>query len=359
MDCFRTEEGKVCGWSPQGLEMRRLNLWYGFQNYQSHARAARDYISILQQHCQLVRMIDAAEIVILHYEPHDYLRIYGRIPDLKTKYVISYCVWEASVLPDSYVRSLSLVDEIWTCSQYCLSILKHYHPVVTYMPHVVERDSTVTNDDISFVKQLIDFKGDSTYYLTIGRLWDKRKNIEGLINIFRSLQGEMPSARLIIKCAPNDIIPTINDSSVIYIPMSLSNSQITALYKLVDVYVSPHHAEGWGFAISDAMLLGRTVIATRYSGNLDYMTDDNSFLIPCEERSIEKEDCYGLFDERMQWAYPNQGALRSLLRGVYNESARSIYAPRIGAAKIDVQRFDRYFVNKLIKKRIDEISMLL
>ena len=47
-----------------------------------------------------------------------------------------------------------------------------------------------------------------------------------------------------------------------------------------DAYVSLHRAEGYGLTMAEAMMLGKPVIATGYSGNLEFMDEDNSVLVP-------------------------------------------------------------------------------
>ena len=47
-----------------------------------------------------------------------------------------------------------------------------------------------------------------------------------------------------------------------------------------DAYASLHRAEGFGLTIADAMALGKPVVATGYSGNLEFMTDANGYLVP-------------------------------------------------------------------------------
>ena len=56
----------------------------------------------------------------------------------------------------------------------------------------------------------------------------------------------------------------------------LDNSSLIAL---CDCYVSLHRAEGFGLGPAEAMWLGKPVIATGYSGNLDFMTPTNSLLV--------------------------------------------------------------------------------
>ena len=52
-----------------------------------------------------------------------------------------------------------------------------------------------------------------------------------------------------------------------------------AFIESADVVLSPHRAEGFGLALAKAMLLGRPVIATDWSGNTEFMTAENACLI--------------------------------------------------------------------------------
>jgi len=76
--------------------MRQLKLWYEIHNYQSHRRVATLYKQMLSRRYAFAKAIGDADVVILHLEPHDYESIYDALPALRTKYVISYCVWEAT-----------------------------------------------------------------------------------------------------------------------------------------------------------------------------------------------------------------------------------------------------------------------
>ncbi len=53
-----------------------------------------------------------------------------------------------------------------------------------------------------------------------------------------------------------------------------------ALMAACDCYVSLHRSEGFGLTLAEAMALGKPVIATGYSGNLEFMTPETSYLVP-------------------------------------------------------------------------------
>jgi len=335
--------------------MRRLKFWYEIHNYQSHRRVGEVYKQILHRRYPLTESIDDADLVILHVEPHDYASIYDRFPSLRTKYVISYCVWEASELPAAYQRSLALVQEVWTCSEYCVRIIQKHHPCVFRVPHTIERECLNHDIENEIIRRLICFDEQNYYFLSIGRTLGSRKNLSALVRVFETTGSSMPDARLVIKGLPKDPILQSKDPRVIYLPLGLSETQINALYKAVDVYVSAHHSEGWGLTLSDAMLFGKPVVATGYSGNLDFMTDDNSFLLRFSENHIREEEVFGLFTPQMKWADPDLDQLRNIMLSLYNGSLRKEAIRKSRRALDDIKKFSLDSVREILLGRIEEI----
>ena len=70
-----------------------------------------------------------------------------------------------------------------------------------------------------------------------------------------------------------------------------------------DCYVSLHHAEGFGYTMAEAMFYGVPVIASGYSGNLEYMTAENSFLVPCD--GGVRQNCRRALSARFRWGEPD------------------------------------------------------
>ena len=62
----------------------------------------------------------------------------------------------------------------------------------------------------------------------------------------------------------------------------LSQDETRGLIRSSDCYISLHRSEGLGLGLAEAMYLGKPVIATRYSGNMEFMNDSNSLLVPCK-----------------------------------------------------------------------------
>lgn len=335
--------------------MGEPKLWYEIQNYRSHRRVGEVYRQMLSRRYKLAESIDDADVVILHIEPRDYASIYSRLPILRTKYVISYCVWEASELPKAYQLSLGLVQEVWTCSGYCVDIIKKHHPYVFRIPHTIERQRLNHDIDDEIIRRLICFDPFSFYFLWIGAVIP-RKNVAGLVRIFESAAPSMPNARLIIKAQPGDPVLRFQDPRVIYLPVALTEPQINALYKAAHIYVSAHHSEGWGLTLSDAMVFGKPVVATGYSGNLEFMNDGNSFLLHFTEKTIREDELYGLFTPQMKWANPDVDHLREIMLSLYHGTLRKEAAEKLDRALEDSKMFSTDMVAELLFDRMEKVS---
>jgi glycosyltransferase involved in cell wall biosynthesis len=343
-----------------------MKILYVLSQYVSHRRAGRAYCEYLRRHYALAdssyKDHPDADVVILHLDPLDFATIYAKAPALREKYVIAYSVWEADDLPDAYKRSIEHVQEIWTPSAYCQSIFGRYHPAVFRVPHIAERDTSCSADDRRFVRQLIEYDDRCVYYLTIAALGDIRKNLRALIEGFEHQAGRMPQARLIVKARRRDTPPPINDPRILFLCETLTEGQIAALYECADVYVSPHHAEGWGLTLSDALLFGKPTIATGYSGNTEFMHEQNSFLLDWVEDYIREDDVYHLFTPTMRWAYPSQRQLEEtllLLYGVKDDPEVAAIAADKTAAASDISRFSMEAVGRVLSERLNAIARLV
>jgi glycosyltransferase involved in cell wall biosynthesis len=334
-------------------------MWYEIHNYQSHRRVASVYKQMLSRRYIFAKSIDRADVVILHLEPHDYESIYNTLPTLRNKYVISYCVWEASELPVAYQRSLALVQEVWTCSEYCLNIIKKHHARVFRIPHTIERETASHDVDDAIIRRLISFDPHNYYLLSIGRTLGARKNLRELVRIFEMTASSMPNARLIIKGLPGDPILRSQDPRVFYLPMTFSESQMNALYKAANLYVSAHHSEGWGLTLSDAIIFRKPVVATEYSGNLEFMSHDNSFLIQCTENYIREDDVFALFTSQMKWGDPDPNHLEDILTSLYKGDLRTEATQKSKRALEDSKQFSNRSVESLLLERVESIQLEL
>ena len=129
----------------------------------------------------------------------------------------------------------------------------------------------------------------------------ERKNPLGLIAAFRHAFRRQENATLILKVHPRRTPPrgplsaqkSSEEGGAIVIDQSLPRGELNGLIAACHCYVSLHRSEGLGLTIAEAMMLGKPSIATAYSGNLDFMDEDNSLLVGYDLVEVES-DCRSL-----------------------------------------------------------------
>jgi glycosyltransferase involved in cell wall biosynthesis len=96
----------------------------------------------------------------------------------------------------------------------------------------------------------------------------------------------------------------------------LAHDDLLRLLSATDCYVSLHRAEGFGYTCAEAMAYGMPVIATGYSGNLQFMDRDNSFLVDYREATVTVAD--GPYPRGSVWAEPDVEHAALLMKAVYD-----------------------------------------
>ena len=91
-----------------------------------------------------------------------------------------------------------------------------------------------------------------------------------------------------------------------------SDSEILSLYKSADCFVLPSRGEGWGRPYVEAMSMALPVIATNWSGQTEFMNEQNSYLLELEGYDYDQSDALKLH----RLAKPSIAHLKKLMRKV-------------------------------------------
>ena len=132
----------------------------------------------------------------------------------------------------------------------------------------------------------------------------------------------------------------------------LSRDEINSLINISDCYVSLHRSEGFGLPLAEAMYLGKPVIATAYSGNMDFMTINNSF--PVKYKLVEIEKDVGPYRAGSVWAEPDYYYAAEMMRYVYENKDSSVYIGKIAAHDIKTQ-FSPLVIGQIMDDRIQHL----
>lgn len=313
-----------------------MNIYYHLSDYISHRRAGEAYIACLRAMGHtLVADPGESDLVVIHEGPHYYESIMKNMPRRAGRRFVGYAVWETPQLPERFIKGVRLVDAIWTCSSFSRQAFAPYAETFL-LPHVVERPRA-SRKDMAWIMErtgMTDANSsarDIMYFYTIMDTINPRKSAKSLFSAFAAaFPHKNDRVRLVVKQyrKPLDItgIPHVID-----IPEFLTDGQIAALHAACDVYVSAHHAEAWGLPLSEALSFGNPVIATGYSGNMEFMTEANSFPVPYTIMPVSEQMCQslpGLFAPGMTWAEIDAAALVRTLRQVRSRPVDTAFRAR-------------------------------
>lgn len=230
---------------------------------------------------------------------------------LVDRYNIGMWPWELPRWPQSLTHAYAAVEEIWGISKYTASAYADAPCPVHAMPLCVDVSELGSQTRADFGlpegRFLFVFSFDHNSTLT-------RKNPLAVVRAFQRAfpRGAPEPVGLVIKAshvkpgaaAWQTLTRLVGDDPRIHlIDRTLRRSEVLALYKACDCFVSLHRAEGFGRGIAEALLLGKQVIATGYSGNLDFCTPDNSHLVDQILIRLAPSDYF--HGAGQSWANPN------------------------------------------------------
>ena len=142
---------------------------------------------------------------------------------------------------------------------------------------------------------------------------------------------------------------------VTWIDKTISRQELTDLFRACDAYASLHRAEGFGLTIAEAMAMEKPVIATAYSGNVDFFNINNGW--PVRYELVELEADVGPYRAGWVWAEPDVDHAAEQMRSVYRNSAER--EQRTRRAKADVEKYlSPTAVGKILSERLEVLSRL-
>ena len=228
------------------------------------------------------------------------------------RYNILYGAWELSRLPEELAVCLDEINEIWAMSSFMGQMFRRS----TALP-VHDLQLPIVNDKFEYLGRT-QFKIPENNFVFLFMFdFDShvaRKNPDAVIEAFK-LAFPKPSCiavTLVIKSIngerhekeSNRLKNKIGgDSRILQIHEVLPHSINTSLMKCCDCYVSLHRSEGFGLTLAEAMLMGKPVIATGYSGNMDFTTSATALLVDYELVPVKLGDYP--FSHGEMWAEPN------------------------------------------------------
>ena len=267
----------------------------------------------------------------------------------ENRYTIGYWFWEVDPLPPGMNDAFRYVDEVWTASDYVANIVRAAAgrtPVFTVpLPLLPPSGAALSRDQLGLPIDPVLFLFSFDFLSVV-----ERKNPHGLIEAFRRAFAPGRGALLIIKTMNGDAriseLEQLRRAAADRPDIIIRDGYATvvekdALMAACDCYVSLHRAEGLGLTMAEAMALGKPVIATGYSGNLQFMTAENSLLVGFQMTDVPV-GC-GPYPAGARWADPDLDEASRLMRAVYDRTGEA--ATRAARGREELRRLHNVAVS--------------
>ncbi|GAA3802228.1 glycosyltransferase [Cellulomonas soli] len=258
---------------------------------------------------------------------------------LDRTYRIGMWYWEVEDFPVSQHGGFASVDEVWVATDFVRDAIapRSPVPVVTVTPPLPQRRALPTRSraDLHLPDgPLLLFSFDHLSTL-------ERKNPIGVLDAFSRAVPPGSGPTLVLKSInaeqrPADAerlrLAVADRPDVLLLEDFLSPDDRDSLVAACDVYVSLHRSEGLGLTMAEAMAWGKPVIATGYSGNLQFMSHENSYLVPWTPGTIPADAAP--YPAGGRWAEPDLDAAAALIRRVLDDPAEAVARGHRAAADI-------------------------
>jgi glycosyltransferase involved in cell wall biosynthesis len=271
-------------------------------------------------------------------------------PLVRKRRIIGFWFWELPVVPHDWIIGARFVHQVWAPSRFTAAAFDPILPGrvrIVPLPLALQppRPSPLGRADFGWpadaVVVLVSFNLASSV---------SRKNPMAAIAAFRAAFGERKDRILVLKVGHPHHFPAefaelaraADAPNIRLETRNLPTADNHALIAAADIVLSLHRSEGFGLVPAEAMLLGKPVIATAWSGNMDFMDASSSALVGY--RLVPARDPRGTYDVAdAVWAEPDLadavGHLRRLAddaaaRTELGARARSAAHARLGSERL-------------------------
>ena len=199
--------------------------------------------------------------------------------------------WELPLLPvvPGWRETVAAMDLVLAPSRFILDAVAASLPAV---PAIHYPQTVFLPDGVRASRATFGLPHDTTlFFLSLDVTSDlDRKNPQAVLAAFRQAFPEDANVGLVIKLShartglswadPAPLLAEIAATPRTFvIDGQLPYVDVLSLAASCDAYVSLHRSEGLGLNLLEAMLLGKPVIATGWSGNMDFMSRADSCLV--------------------------------------------------------------------------------
>lgn len=248
---------------------------------------------------------------------------------------IGYFFWETEEVPQTWAPVLSMIDEIWTATEFVAQAFRKVSPrPVHRVGYAISVPAHIRPD-----RQRFGWKDDEFVVLFVADALSgiDRKNPLALIDAFEKAFGpSFADVRLVLKLGNlatqpayrHELLRRSRDLPVDLVERTLSVDDLWTLLASADLYASLHRSEGLGLSMMEAMAVDVPVMATAYGGNTDFTNSENAYMVDYE--TIDALPGPGGIYRGHRWAEPNIDHASELLQHAFQQHDDRLEKAQLG-----------------------------
>jgi glycosyltransferase involved in cell wall biosynthesis len=224
----------------------------------------------------------------------------------RRQFNIAYPFWELITMPEKWKAALAHYDSFWAPSKFVKDVLQTNQD----RPVWLVRQPLELPDEVpgprhvdGMFRCLTFFDFDSMF---------ERKNPLGALRAFRrAFPARRKDVELIVKVRGMFdrgmrtvlIEEAARDSRIRIIDRTTTREEMRQLIESADVFISLHRSEGFGFGCAEALIAGRSVVATDYSGTTDFISVETGYPVSWKYNAVPSDAYFGT--QGAFWADPD------------------------------------------------------
>lgn len=260
-----TAEGRqLLDWFPPAFPVRLHPIAWGIYYVRMNP--------LENERLQKLMSTTPAEIVVHHGFPTMFEKL--------GKYDIGRTMYETDRLNPDWQAGLKIVDEVWTPSSFCQTVLGKYHPNVQIIPSPIDVDIYRPLDS-GFGSLMTGNKGkgipsksEVCRFLFVSE-WIKRKGWRELCRAFCDAFTDEPvelvfktysSFRKPVEVIHQEMMRALPGKQFRFIHGILTEEELSQLYNSCHCLAHPAHGEGFGRTVAEALACGIEAISIGETG---------------------------------------------------------------------------------------------
>lgn len=342
--------------------LKKINFPFLVRSFQVNLKASQSNLSLEDSEAAFCQY--PINLITINPDMIYQIPLKLRYAEWARRYNIAHWFWELEQFPQAWRYCLPMVDEIWVHTEFNAATMRQVHSQVIKIPFAVEFPAP----DTHFNRQFFNLPADHFLFITTFDFNSsvERKNPAATIEAFQKAFPDLsiPVGLILKSSNGHQHPPDLNklreqshhDPRIIFMDEYLPTATMRGLLNCADCYVSLHRSEGLGLGMAESMYLGKPVIATAYSGNMEFMNTQNAYLIPYKLIPVRDSDYP--HHENQFWADADVIAASEAMMAVFQDPATRLKIAQ--QAQQDMRTHHSFLVmGDAIAKRIEKISQTL